>query len=62
MYCGSVIQKTSGGHWGRFLVAHADGPAKKGAALDLFLMNKEKLAGTVELMAGLAADGRDDGV
>lgn len=31
-----VIQKISGGHWGQvFFVAHADGPTKKGAALDL---------------------------
>lgn len=41
-----VIQKTSGEHWGQFFVAHADGLTKKGAALDLFLMNKEELAGT----------------
>lgn len=41
-----VIQKISGGHWGQSFVAHADRPTEKGAALDLFLMNKEELAGT----------------
>lgn len=36
-----VIQKISGGHWGQLFVAHADGPTKKSAALDLFLLTRK---------------------
>jgi len=42
-----VIGQISGGLWGQFFVAHADGPTKKSAALDCFLMNREELAGTL---------------
>lgn len=40
-----VIQKISGRHWGQLFVAHADRPTKKGAALDLFPLNREELTG-----------------